>query len=107
MSAFIVPISSLPTLESLRSVAPGDKIQDAGQQTGTAPFADILNNALQNLVESSADSQGQMLGLALGSSDDLHTGAIASLKSSVAISFASGLASTAIRSYNELMRTQI
>lgn len=48
-----------------------------------------------------------MLDLAVGGSDDLHTGAIAAVKASAAVNYTSSLVSKAISAYNELLRMQI
>jgi hypothetical protein len=48
-----------------------------------------------------------MYDLAVGSGDDLHTGALDMIRNSTAVSFTSGLASSVIRAYNELMRIGI
>lgn len=105
MSNFIVPISSLPSISSISSLQnqqSSTRIGEAG-----APFADFLQQALENVAQTKQVSQADTLGLALGNADDLHTGSIAAVKSAAAVDFASGLVSAAIRSYNEIMRMQI
>ncbi len=105
MSNFIVPMTSLPSVGSLSSLQGQQNMQT--NSVGTGSFEDLLQTALQNVGTTSEVSDGTMLDLAVGGSDDLHTGAIASVKSSVSVSFASNLTSAAIRAYNELMRMQI
>ena len=105
MSNFIVPMGSLPSISSLSSLPSLQKTQD-GAADG-ADFAGILQRAFESVDETGATSQATMMNLALGASDDLHTGAIAAVKSSTAINFASSLVSTAISSYKELMAMQV
>lgn len=102
MSSFIIPLSSLPAITPLQSGG-----AQATQTGGGVSFANYLQDAIQNVQGATETNQTDMMGLALGQNDDMHTGAIASLKSSLSVNFASGLASAAIRAYNELMRMQI
>ncbi len=102
MSNFIVPLSSLPPVASLG----GAGAAKANALEGL-PFADMLKDALANVTASGEQSKASLYNLAVGGSDDLHTGAIDALKNSTAISYASGIASSVVRAYSELMRMQI
>ena len=107
MSSFIVPLSSLPTISSITDVQ-GKQGLNKQQATGEGvPFADLLQNAFQNLAQTNEVSQAGMYDLATNATDDMHTGAVQALKYSTAVSYASGLASSAISAYNELMRMSI
>ncbi len=103
MSQFIVPISSLPSITSV-----ADK-NVAGSVSGEAsiPFDNLLTDALNNAMQAQESSSAAAYDLAVGGSDDLHTGAVEALKYSTAISYATGIASSAIQAYNELIRMQI
>lgn len=105
MSNFIIPLSSLPTISSITDVQ--GKQGGVQQAVSGLPFADVLQNSLQNLVSTQEVAQQGTADLALGGSDDLHTGSIDALKFSTAVSFASSLTSSVIRSYNELLRMSI
>lgn len=105
MSSFIIPMASLPSISSLPSIQSGSNAQNAGNSG--APFAQLLQQAIENVGETQGASAQNRVGLALGTNDDMHTGAIASVKTSAAINFTSSLASAAIRSYNEIMRMQV
>ncbi len=108
MSSFIVPMSSLPSIGSLSSVAQPNTPQNAQTNTaGKIPFQDFLQQAVADMEQTGTVARATMNDLALGQTDDLHTGALTAIKSSTAINFTSSLVSTAIRSYNELMRMQI
>lgn len=105
MSNFIVPLSSLPPISSITD---SQAAQKTGKVTGeNIPFMNYLQDAVENLAETSAQSQLNMYGLAVGATDDLHTGAIDALKASTAVSYTTGIASAAIRAYNELIKMQI
>lgn len=105
MSNFIVPISSLPPIGSIGGTDTGQNKQTNGS-VGTA-FDNILQDAMQNLTTSGETSQQSMYNLALGASDDLHTGAIDAVRYSTAVNFTAGVASSVLRAYNELLRMQI
>ncbi len=106
MSSFIIPMSSLPSLSALSGA---QQTQQAPQKAvaGNAPFSDFLQKAVEDLSVTGETSRSTLYDLALGQTDDLHTGAIAGVKASTAINFTSSLVSTAIRSYKELMQMQI
>ena len=104
MSNYIVPLSSLP---SISSIADAGAKPAAGAKLEGLPFADILQNAVENIGGTAEQSRASLYDLAVGGSDDLHTGAINALKHSTAVSYASGMASSAIRAYNELMRMSV
>ncbi len=105
MSNFIIPMGSLPSITSLADLRTA---QEGSMKMGNGiPFADYLNEALGNVVQTGETSSSTMLDLAFGATDDLHTGAIAGIKTSTAVSYATSLVSRAIASYNEIMRMQI
>ncbi len=105
MSSFIIPMSSLPSISSLSGTQQQQNVQ--GATAGNAPFSDFLQKAVADLSSTGESSRSTLYDLALGQTDDLHTGALAGVKSSTAINFTSSLVSTAIRSYKELMQMQI
>ena len=102
MSQFIVLIQSMPTIASLTET----KAAQASVAEGL-PFADVLQGAIENLNTASTNSQQSMQTLAVGGNDDLHSGAIDVLKSSTATSFTTGVVSSVVRAYNELLRMSI
>ena len=102
MSQFIVPLSNLPSITAI-----ADKRVTSKSVLSDVPFADVLKDAVDSMVGAGETKQTDMYNLAMGQTDDLHTVAIDAVKSSTAVSFVSGLASAAIRAYNELMRMNI
>lgn len=105
MSDFIIPIQSMPTISSITEK--GGSTGAGKLNTGELPFADVLQNAIQAVGEGSGNSQSSMYDLAVGGTDDLHTGAVDALKYNTAVSYAAGITSSVIRAYNELMRMSI
>ncbi|MDL2327161.1 flagellar hook-basal body complex protein FliE [Ruminococcaceae bacterium OttesenSCG-928-A11] len=103
MSEFIVPIQGLPSIGSITEQS-GPKTSKLSENM---PFADVLQQAVQNLSASGETSQDSMLDLAVGGSDDLHTGAIDSLKYNTAVSYTSSMVSSVIRAYNQLIQMSI
>ncbi len=106
MSNFIVPISSLPTISSLSSTQ-GKAAAGQASDGITGTFSDMLSDAVQQLETTRDTASASTYDLAVGGSDDLHTGAINSVKYSTAVSYVSGITSAAISAYNELMRMSI
>ena len=108
MSSFIVPMSGLPSIGSVTKAELPAQTTGSNEIGGSdVPFSDFLQKAVGDLNQTGETSRATMYGLALGDTDDLHTGAIAAVKSSTAINFTSSLVSTAIRSYKELLQMQI
>lgn len=106
MSQFIVPLSNLPTISSIEEKGKtGIKTQN--NDGSGVPFADFLHDAMKDITTTSEKAQSGMYNLATGATDDLHTGAINTMKYTTAVSFATGVASSVIRAYNELTKMQI
>lgn len=104
MSNFIVPLSNLPSIGSIADQKAGVTTEN---QVNGLPFADVLHSAMEGVTATGEQSKASLYNLAIGGSDDLHSGAIDALKYNTAVSYASGLASSAVRAYNELMRMSI
>lgn len=108
MSDFIVPLGSLPSIGSIGSIGTGDTTATGGTDgTSNIPFSEILQQAMGDMIGTNSTSEESMYGLALGGDDDLHTGAIASVKASTSINYTSGLVSSAVKAYQELMRISL
>lgn len=105
MSSFIVPMGNLPSIASLGGTQAKQGTTNAAKEGND--FASLLQDAFNNMETTGVTAKDTMLNLALGGSDDLHTGAIASVKSSTAINYTSSLVSAAISAYNDLMRISI
>ena len=102
MNDFIVPISGLPSITSV-----GANQSKAQSALENLPFADMLQSAVENLNATKENSSDTMYNLAMGGSDDLHTGAVAALKYNTAVTYTSSVASAVVKAYNELMRMSV
>ncbi len=103
MSQFIVPISSLPSITSMTDKNVASPI--SGESA--VPFENLLTDAINNVMQTQESSSATAYDLAMGGSDDMHTGAVEALKYSTAVSYATGITSSVIQAYNELIRMQI
>lgn len=103
MSTFIIPISSLPTINETGSSALSGQVKSQS----SAPFSQLLNEAINNVESTGNESRRQTYNLAMGNSDDMHTAPIAAAKSQIAVNFASNLTNKALTAYNDLIKMQI
>ncbi|MDL2293600.1 flagellar hook-basal body complex protein FliE [Ruminococcaceae bacterium OttesenSCG-928-D13] len=104
MSEFIVPIQGLPSIASITEQS-GQKNQKLSG--GNLPFADMLQQAVNNLAQTADNNQANTHQLAVGGSDDLHTGAIDAVKYNSAVTYTSGMVNSVIRAYNQLIQMSI
>lgn len=103
---FIVPISQMPSPQSIGLTAP---VETPAQTENGAklPFADVFQAALDNVRETQAASAQDAYDLSMGNIDDLHTVMIQSEKAATAIELTTQLASRAVNAYNEIIRMQV
>lgn len=96
----IIPISQItPIFENEGSAA--------SKQASGLPFADILQESMQNLREAQAVSRQDAYDLALGRTDDLASIAIHSAQSTTALELTVQVASRAVNAYKEILQMQI
>ncbi len=101
---FIVPISQMPSIESISGVA---STQQADTNESSVPFADVFKSIIEQQQEAQAISQQDAVDLAFGNVDDLHTVTINSERSAAAIELTVQMTSRALAAYNEIIRMQI
>ncbi len=85
---------------SLTSAAPS-------QGSGQTLFADIFENAIQDVIDTDNELQQAKYKFATGQTNDPHTGAIASAKAQLAVDMLIQLRNKALDSYNEVMRINL
>lgn len=74
-------------------------------ESGTfIPFKDILNNAIENVKETDAVNRQNMINIATGQEDNLHTVMIDAAKAELALQTLVQLRNKALDAYNEIMR---
>lgn len=99
---FIVPISELqPIISGTQNGKP------SGQSDLGAPFDRILKNAIQNLDDLQKISDKDAADLALGSTDDLHTVQINTMKATAAIELTAGITSKVLSAYQQIINMQL
>ncbi len=101
---FIVPISQMPSIDSITGVA---ESQDSNQGGSSVPFADVFQSIIAQQQEAQAISQQDAVDLAFGNIDDLHTVTINSERSAAALELTVQMTSRALAAYNEIIRMQI
>lgn len=101
MAVNIVPISGMKPLFETAS--------DARRQEGAdgLPFADLLQQSLQNLQDARRQSQQDSYDLAMGTTEDLAAVAINSAKATAALELTVEVASRAVSAYKEILQMQI
>ncbi len=101
---FIVPISKMPSIDKVASVA---ESQQATQSGSSVPFADVFKGIIEEQQAAQAVSQQDAIDLAFGNIDDLHTVTINSERSAAALELTVQMTSRALAAYNEIIRMQI
>jgi len=101
---FIVPMSGITGLESLNKIG---NSQNNAIENPVESFANILENAYNNVRETSEVSKQDAMDLANGNIDNLHQIIINSEKASTALEFTVQITNKAIGAYSEIMRMQI
>ena len=100
---FIVPMSGITPLESLLSQPKATE----GKGGSPASFSDIFKQAIENVEETRKVCDEDSIKVTLGEVDDLHTVQINQEKAATALSVMVAMKTTAIDSYNEIMRMSI
>ena len=93
---------SAPGLAGLSDI----KNAAAPEGTGSAPFADLLTDAVSNVNQLEDQAQKAVSGLMTGSGVDVHQAMIATQKASMAFELALAVRNKAIQSYQQVMGMQ-
>jgi len=81
--------------------------QAIGASGEAAPFADVLQNAMQHLEGLQANADGAMALLASGQPVELHEVMLATEQASLGFRLALQVRTKIIEAYQEIMRTQV
>lgn len=98
---FIVPLTSMPSIESLNKIDTHSKNKDAGT------FGDILKQKIQNVKDLEMQSLQSAYEISTGMSTDLESAMIDSAKASSAIELTTQLTTRIVNVYKEIMTMQI
>ena len=107
---FIDPIQLMQFGEGfdIKKVGNSSSMISAPQQgNGQTLFADIFENAIQDVIDTDNELQQAKYKFATGQTNDPHTGAIASAKAQLAVDMLIQLRNKALDSYNEVMRINL
>jgi flagellar hook-basal body complex protein FliE len=74
--------------------------------TGAAPFADLLTDAVGNVNQLEDQAQKAVTGLMAGSGVDIHQAMIATQKASMAFELALAVRNKAVQAYQQVMSMQ-
>ena len=101
---YIVPLAGLEPLTSIQQKT--QLAQQPGAE-GIVPFADLLDEARQNLAQSQAQVQADVYDLLTGGSTDLHQLTIDAAMQQASVEMTVQLTSRAVSAYKEILQMQI
>lgn len=96
-------VTARPLAQNVPAVR-GQAIEATGE---AAPFADLLQNAIQHLEGLQANADGAMTLLASGQPVELHEVMLATEQASLGFRLAMQVRTKIIEAYQEIMRTQV
>ena len=102
---YIVPLSSLPSIES--TGAGGTQNGNMANGLGGGPFADVMKSAVENLTQAQQVAAQDSYDLAMGDTSNLHSIIIHAAQETTAVETVVQLTSRAVSSYKEIMQMQI
>lgn len=95
-------------INSINNVLSGaQKAAQANEAKEDQKFSNILNDAIDYIKETEAESNAASEALLTGASDDIHTALIASQKAEIAVSYAVQIRNKMIDAYNDIMNMQV
>lgn len=105
---FIVPISSMGGIESLKPLTGAFNSQNIGTEeiNGTG-FKDVFKEAIGNVQQTEAAVKMDAYNLSIGKTDDMHTMMINAAKADIALQTMVQLRNKMIEAYSEVMRINI
>lgn len=98
---FIVPINPIGSVEDL------NKVSAKPSKEGSELFKDVLQGAINNVVETGQDFEKQQYLMATGEVEDTHSLTIAAAKAQLSVDMMVQLRNKTMEAYSELMRLQI
>ena len=92
-------------LQNLSPLSPAARASNpAAPATGEASFGDMLKQALQDVSEAQAQSEGEARNLMTGQGADMHSAILAVQKADVSFQMMMAVRSKLIVAYREVMR---
>ncbi|MDD3693121.1 MAG: flagellar hook-basal body complex protein FliE [Oscillospiraceae bacterium] len=96
---YIAPLSSISPAELIQKQAPANEVEGVG-----ASFKDMLSGLIENVNEADRVAKNDILKIASGNADDLHTIMINAEKAEIATLMAVQVRNKILDAYNEIMR---
>lgn len=81
-------------------------VHSEAERTGSAPFSDLLNDAVRDVSRLENEAGKTMEGLMTGSGVDVHQTMIATQKASMAFELSLAVRNKAVQAYQQLMGMQ-
>ncbi len=97
------PITNIKTFEEIAKKG-ATQVQGSENQI---PFKNMFEEAIQNVIDTDATLQSEIVKATTGEVDDLHNLNIASTKASLALDTVIQIRNKALDAYNEIMRMGI
>ena len=94
----------LPVTAATSNVLPGFQPLAAG---GSAPFAELLNNAISSVESQQAASQSGVQALLTGETDNLQSVVLGAVKADVSLQLLLGVRDRLVNAHQDIMRMQI
>lgn len=104
MNAFFTPIEPI---QKMRFTAIGETGEAAGGGESSAPFVNVLKDAISEYNSLQAEEDAVSQALALGELDDPAQMVIASMKAEAALQTTVQLTSRMVNTYKEIMQMQV
>jgi flagellar hook-basal body complex protein FliE len=96
--------AAVPELSNL--AGPGADALSAPSQAETAPFSDLLKDAVGQVNQLEEQAHAAVTGLMTGSGVDMHQAMIATQKASMAFELALAVRNKAVQAYQQVMGMQ-
>jgi flagellar hook-basal body complex protein FliE len=102
ISAITAAATALPSLASGSQASP----LSAGQEAGSAPFSELLTDAVGQVDQLESQAHAAVTGLITGSGVDVHQAMIATQKASMAFELALAVRNKAVQAYQQVIGMQ-
>ncbi len=94
-------------IQSISNVLNGTEGISSNKTQASSSFSSILNDALDNALQTEEQNQTGTLELLAGQNDSIHTAMIQSEEATLALNLVIQIRNKVLDSYNEIMRMQV
>lgn len=96
----------IPSLSAVQSLASPGTVQNAGGNSGEAPFSGALKSAIEQMNSLEQEATTKVDGLLRGNGVDVHAAMIATQRSDLAFEMALAVRNKAVAAYEQLNSMQ-